>query len=211
MLKNIYRPYLVPFVVFVALTYLPGSPHIVYPLKTIAMAVVLWYYRKAYTEIRPHMSWLAVGVGALAFVLWVAPEGLYPQIGSSEFNPYVAPSGEAVAAWHSMVLIGFRLLGAVVLVPVFEELLWRSFAVRWLINEDFTSVPIGTFTWFSCCMVILAFGFEHHRWLVGLVAGVLYHALLYYKKDLFECILAHAVTNLLLGIYVLATQQWSFW
>ncbi len=205
-MKKTYWPYLAPFLVFLAFTYLPGSPYIIYPLKTLAMAVVLWYYRKTYTEIRPHFSWLAVVVGIVAFVLWVAPEGLYPQIGHSEFNPYGVD-----AAWKTYVLIAFRLTGAVILVPIFEELFWRSFAVRWLIQEDFTTVPIGAFTWFSCCAVILAFGFEHHRWLVGLVAGVLYHALLYYKKDIFECILAHAVTNLLLGIYVLATQQWSFW
>jgi CAAX prenyl protease-like protein len=209
-MKKTYWPYIVPFVAFLILTYgaawLPGGTYIGYPIKTLVMAAVLWYYRKVYTEIRPHFSWLAVGVGILTFVLWVLPEGWYPQIGSSEFNPYAYGEG-----WEAYVLIGFRLAGAVIVVPIFEELFWRSFALRWLINEDFTSVAIGTFTWFSCCVVILGFGFEHHRWLVGLVAGVLYHALLYYKKDLFECILAHAVTNLLLGIYVLVTQQWTFW
>ena len=208
MIKKIYLPYLVPFLVFLGFTYLPGSPALIYPLKTLAMGAVLWYYRKAYTEIRPHFSWLAMVVGIVTFVLWVAPEGLYPriQLGSSEFNPYTLD-----AAWQLYGFIVFRIIGAAIVVPIFEELFWRSFAVRWLINEEFTTVPVGAFTWFSCCVVILAFGFEHDRWLVGLVAGVLYHALLYYKKDIFECILAHAVTNFLLGIYVLATQQWSFW
>ncbi len=209
-MKKTYLPYLVPFFVFLVLTYggawLPGGSYIYYPIKTLAVAAALWYYRKAYTEIHPHFSWLAIAVGIVTFGLWVAPEGLYPHIGSSEFNPY-----DVDAAWQAYILIAFRLAGAVIVVPIFEELFWRSFAARWLIKEDFTNVPIGAFTWFSCCAVILAFGFEHHRWLVGLVAGVLYHALLYYKKDIFECILAHAVTNLLLGIYVLVTQQWSFW
>lgn len=209
-MKKEYWPYLMPFLAFLVLTYggvwFPGGPYVLYPIKTVVMAALLWYYRKVYTEIRPHFSWLAVAIGVLTFILWVLPEGWYPQIGSSEFNPYIRGTG-----WQAYLLIGFRLAGAVIIVPIFEELFWRSFALRWLIKEDFTSVPIGTFTWFSCCVVILAFGFEHHRWLVGLVAGILYHALLYYRKDLFECILAHAVTNLLLGIYVLITQQWNFW
>ena len=113
--------------------------------------------------------------------------------------------------WQVYLLIFFRLLGAVIVVPIFEELFWRSFALRWLINEDFKSVAIGTFSWFSASAVILAFGFEHHRWLAGIFAGILYHALLYYKKDLSACVIAHAVTNFLLGLYVLLTQQWSFW
>jgi CAAX prenyl protease-like protein len=210
MKKQAYLPYIVPFLAFVIGTYggmlLPVDPYVLYPIKTLAVGAILWYYRKAYTEIQINFSWLAVGVGILTFVVWVVPEGWYPQIGSSQFDPFATGGG-----WQAYVLIGFRLLGAVIVVPVFEELFWRSFALRWLINEDFTSVPIGKFTWFSCLIVILGFGFEHHRWLVGLVAGVAYHGLLYYKKDLFSCIVAHAVTNLLLGIYVLVTQQWTFW
>ncbi len=115
------------------------------------------------------------------------------------------------APWVVFLLIFFRFLGAVIVVPIFEELFWRSFALRWIIDENFSAVPIGTISWFSASAVIVAFGFEHHRWLAGIFAGILYHALLYYKKDLSACVIAHATTNLLLGIYVLLTQQWSFW
>ncbi|PID57042.1 CAAX prenyl protease-related protein [candidate division KSB3 bacterium] len=113
--------------------------------------------------------------------------------------------------WQIYFLIAFRLIGAVIVVPIFEELFWRSFVLRWLINEDFRSVPIGTFSWFSATAVILAFAFEHHRWFAGIFAGLLYHALLYYKKDISACVIAHATTNLLLAVYVLLTQQWSYW
>ncbi len=180
--------------------------YLFYPLKTLIVAALLWYYRKAFTELKVTFSWLAVFVGIVVFIIWVVPEGWYPQISSSEFNPFMYGTG-----WVAYLLIVFRLAGAALVVPVFEELFWRSWAIRWIIHEDFKSVPIGKFTWFSCLVIIIGFGFEHHRWLVGLIAGVLYNGLLYYKKDLPSCILAHGVTNLLLGIYVLVTQQWSFW
>ncbi len=185
---------------------LSHGTYIFYPIKTLIVAVLLFYYRQGYAEITMKFSWLAVLVGIVVFIIWVVPEGWYPHLGSSEFHPYTYGKN-----WLAYTLIAFRLFGAAIVVPVFEELFWRSFAIRWIIDEDFHSVPIGKFTWFSCCVIVLGFGFEHHRWLVGLLAGALYNALLYYKKDLSGCILAHAVTNLLLGIYVLQTQQWTFW
>lgn len=224
-MKKVYWPYLIPFLVFLVLTYagswIPHGTYIFYPIKTLIVGIFLYYYyyrRKSYPEITPNFSWIAVCIGVLVFIIWVLPEGWYQQIklgswefnpfilGSSEFNPYTFGKG-----WIAYVLIAFRLMGAAIVVPIFEELFWRSFAIRWLINEKFTTVPIGTFTWFSCIVIVLGFGFEHHRWLVGILAGILYGALLYYKKNLSDCIIAHAVTNLLLGIYVLVTQQWTFW
>lgn len=208
-----YRPYIVPFLVFGLLTYAgsdalsPHAPYLIYPFKTLIVGAVLYFYRHTYSELHLNFSWMAVFVGIVVFVIWVAPEGMYPLLTEpSGFTPHIYPS-----PWISGGLIFFRLLGAVVVVPIMEELFWRSFALRWLIDEEFTRVAIGKFTWFSCVVVVLGFGFEHHRWLVGLIAGVLYNSLLYYKKDLFSCVLAHAITNLLLGIYVLITHQWTFW
>ncbi|MBN2566130.1 MAG: CAAX prenyl protease-related protein, partial [Candidatus Eisenbacteria bacterium] len=108
-------------------------------------------------------------------------------------------------------VIGLRLLGASVVVPVMEELFWRSFLMRVLIGADFERVPLGTYRLFSFAVVALAFGCEHDRWLVGIAAGLIYGGLLVWRRDLFTCMIAHAVTNLGLGIYVLKTQMWSFW
>ena len=209
----VYRPYMMPFLVFGLLTYAGSdalsahAPYLVYPVKTLIVGALLYAYRRSYPELALHFSWLAVLVGIAAFVIWVAPEGTYPLLGTpAGFHPYIYQR-----SWIVWGLIGFRFLGAVIVVPIMEELFWRSFALRWLIHEQFTTVPVGKFTWFSCLVVILGFGLEHHQWLVGLAAGVLYNGLLYYKKDLFSCVLAHAVTNLLLGVYVLLTYQWTLW
>ncbi|MEE4601344.1 MAG: hypothetical protein V2J65_08675 [Desulfobacteraceae bacterium] len=59
-------------------------------------------------------------------------------------------------------------------------------------------------------MAIL-FGLEHHRVVVGIAVGLLYNLLLIRQKKLKGVIMAHAVTNLGLGIYVLLTGSWMFW
>ena len=107
--------------------------------------------------------------------------------------------------------MAIRLAGAVLVVPVMEELFWRSFLLRYLINPDFKKVTLGTFSWFSFISVALLFGLEHHRWIQGIFAGFMYTALIINQKSLRGCVIAHGVTNLGLGLYVLATQNWMFW
>ncbi|MGA7827253.1 MAG: CPBP family glutamic-type intramembrane protease [Geobacteraceae bacterium] len=55
------------------------------------------------------------------------------------------------------------------------------------------------------------FGLEHNLFLAGIMAGIAYNLLLYRTKSLSACILAHGLTNLALGIYVLQTGKWYFW
>lgn len=204
-------PYVFPFALFAVCIYsgpifnIPQG--IMYPIKTVLVASSLIYFWNAYKqEIRFSFSWLPVIAGILVFFIWILPEGMYPQIGNSEFNPYIHASGYGV---H--VVIAFRLLGAILVVPLMEELFWRSFALRFAIKSDFKSVPLGQFSWFSFIFISILFGIEHQRWLVGIFAGMIYSGVLYRRKNLFDPILSHAITNSLLGMYVLSTHQWSFW
>ena len=206
-----YIPYVVPFGLFAICTSMASlfniSRGLIYPIKTVLVAACLIYFWNAYRqEIRFSFSWLAVISGMVVFFIWVLPEGLYPQIGHSEFNPYEQAGGYGV-----YFPIAFRLIGASLIVPLMEELFWRSFALRFVIRSDFKSIPLGQFSWFSFIFISLLFGFEHHRWLVGIFAGMVYAGVLYHSKNLFVPILAHAITNFLLGLYVLSTHQWSFW
>ena len=204
-------PYTAPFFVFALITYagpvLNLTAGVRYTLKTVLTGAAIYYFRDSYRlEIQLKFSLMAVLSGVLVFFVWILPDGLYPHIGHSEFNPYDQTSGAGV--YYSMAI---RLAGASLVVPIMEELFWRSFALRFLIQSDFKTVPLGTFSWLSFIAVSLAFGFEHHRWLVGIVAGMIYAWTLYRSKNLFEPILAHAVTNLLLGIYVIQSGSGSFW
>jgi CAAX prenyl protease-like protein len=204
-------PYVAPFVLFALITYcgpllsLPVS--IVYSIKTVAVgALIVWYWRSYADEIRLRMDLPAVVAGVLVFVLWVGLEGYYPQLGSTS----AAAAGSA-SAYSSVGFLVVRMIGAVLVVPVMEELFWRSFALRFLIDSNFKKVPLGQFAWFSFVAVSVAFGLEHHRWLPGIVAGAIYAAVLYRTKNLFSPVLAHAVTNLLLGIYVIEGGHWAYW
>jgi len=171
------------------------------------IAASLIYFWDVYKqEIRFSFRWSAVISGVFVFFVWVLPEGLYPQIGHSEFNSYEQASGNGV-----YFVIAFRLIGAILVVPFKEELFWRSFALRFAIQSNFKSVPFGQFSWFSFIFISVLFGFEHHRWLVGIFAGMVSAGVLYRSKNLFDPILSHAITNFLLGVYVLLTHQWSFW
>jgi CAAX prenyl protease-like protein len=108
-------------------------------------------------------------------------------------------------------LTASRLAGASLVVPVMEELFWRSFLIRYVISPDFSRIPIGSFTWPSFLITAVLFGLEHNLFVAGILAGIAYNLLLYYTRSLSACILAHAVTNFTLGVYVLQTGKWHFW
>lgn len=204
-------PYVLPFGTFALLTYaLPAvglSAGVAYGIKIALTAIALLvFWPRVRHEFRFEWSWLAVVAGLLVFGIWVGLEGYYPQLGSSDFDPFsLAPAGGA--QW----LMGLRMIGAVMVVPIVEELFWRSFAHRILISEDFLSVPLGKLTLPSLLIVSVAFGLEHHRWLPGILAGLVYAGVLVRTRNLFGPTLAHAITNLALGFYVIRTEQWSYW
>ncbi len=217
LLEKAWLPYVFPFVMFLLLTepvrYFPDLKPFLYIAKTVIVAALLWFWRHKYAaDFSPGLSFreclTAVFCGLLALLIWILPEKYLFQVGQgSGFNPYaLADSQEAVIG-----LIAVRLIGASVVVPVMEELFWRSFLMRWLINPDFRSVSMGTFTRYSFIAVAILFGLEHHRVIVGIIVGILYNFLLVRQKKLGGVILAHGVTNLGLGIYVLLTGSWMFW
>ena len=182
-----YFPYVLPFAIFIVLTSVGNQfvngPYIIYPIKTIITAFLLLYYWKNYDEIKFNFSFIPVIVGIIVFVIWVLPEKMgwnYPMLGHSSFDPYRFNN-----AGLSYFLIFFRLTGASLVVPVFEELFWRYFLLRYIINSDFKSVPLGKFTWGSFILTTLLFASEHNEWLVGIIAGIVYNSLLYYRKDIF--------------------------
>lgn len=206
-------PYIVPFVTFLAFTglasYTPLSLLWLYPLKTIITGALLIWFRESYSEIKPKFSILAFIIGLIVFVIWIIPPNYYPLLGTPKnISPYeLAGFSQSVA----IVWICFRMIGAIIVIPIMEELFWRSFLIRYLIDPGFKSVPIGKFSWLSLIATVVLFGVEHNQWLPGIIAGIIYTLLLYRTKSLFACIVAHSVTNLALGVYVLFTHQWIYW
>lgn len=208
-------PRAVPFAVFMAFimleSSLSGYVYQIYIVKTIVVGSLLLLFKDRYTELKwsaPIKDILtALIFGLVVFVLWINMTWDFAVIGKlrSE-NPFEKVSGNLLYP-----ALFFRIFGASIIVPVMEELFWRSFVIRWIDNNNFLSVPLGTFTMRSFIITVLLFGSEHTLWLAGIMAGVIYNILLYLRKDLWLCIIAHAVTNFILAVYVLSTNRWIFW
>ena len=202
----------VPFIVFIVLTFfqdklgLKYSNHIIYILKTLVTGWLLWRFRRFYTELSYKFHWSAIISGLVVIWVWIASDNLYTHLGQGGWNPtFIAHNGLRTLA------IFFRLAGAVLVVPIMEELFFRSWMARWIINPDFTSIPIGTFTWPSLLIATALFTLGHHQWLPAIFAGLVFHAHVLWKKRLADAVVSHAVANLALGIYVLKTENWQYW
>ena len=202
-------PYVVPMGIYMAFLLVQTNANLLwmYPVKIIAVAAALIYFRNTYEELRPGFSLLAIIVGLVAIAIWIGIDPFYPKFGSgAAFDPTtISPLAQR------NVFLVFRIVGAVIVVPVMEELFWRAFLIRWLVKEDFKSVPVGTFTGLSFAVTVGMFGAEHTQWLAGLICGALYNWLYYKRKDVFACVIAHAVSNAALVAWVLARGDWKFW
>jgi CAAX prenyl protease-like protein len=88
---------------------------------------------------------------------------------------------------------------------------YRSFVYRYIAKPDFQTVPIGQFFWTPFIVTSVMFGFGHHEWLAGILCGFAYQGLVCWKKRLGDAIAAHAITNFLLGIWVVHRNAWHFW
>lgn len=186
-----------------------------YPLQIALVATALWHFREEYRELGVAWSsdWrggavklaLFVLVGMAVFVAWINLEVPVLSLGSSPAVP--PPLHEGVPDWRWIVL---RIMGAALIVPVMEELFWRSLIMRWLEARDFIKQSAATVSWRSVWISSLVFGLEHNLWFAGALAGVVY-ACLYRRFGLGSAIISHGMTNFLLGLWVLHTGQWQFW
>ncbi|MDR3406587.1 MAG: CAAX prenyl protease-related protein [Chthoniobacter sp.] len=182
----------------------------VFPLQTLVCSVLLIRGWRFYELGMPRRPLFAIGVGVLALLLWIAPQ---EWLGGPRRMEGFNPEFFGAAGWPYALNLGLRLVRLVVVVPFLEEIFWRGFLLRYLINEDFSRVPIGAFSWRSFSIVTAGFCLEHSLpdWPAAILTGALYNLVAYRTKSLSSCILVHAVTNALLGIYVLKTGQWGFW
>ena len=184
-----------------------------YPLKAISVAALLYSYRDHYGELclkdllKGKTTAAICLAGVATFIIWVSIDWTISVTGEPKgFNPMLLTEGPV-----RLVMSATRVAGAVLVVPLMEELFWRSFLLRYLVDPEFESVPIGSFTWGSFFFTTVLFGLEHHLFLAGMAAGAVYSVILYKTRSLAQCVLAHAVTNLALALYVLYTGKWYFW
>jgi CAAX prenyl protease-like protein len=214
----------VPFVIFLVITFAQdwfGSTgrYWLYFVKTLVGAWMLWAVWPVVTEMRWKLSWQAIAVGIGVFVMWVGLDNLLVKIGlpnsypkltvsSSTWNPNDTFGAGSAMAWFFIVV---RICGASLVVPMLEEVFFRSFLYRYVIKADFLSVSLGSFVLRSFVITSLLFGFEHREWLAGVLCGFAYQGLACRMNRLGDAITAHAITNFLLGLWVVSRGAWEFW
>jgi hypothetical protein len=209
--------YAAPILVFGALTTVEGFlPRGAYPLfyiaKMAAVTATLIYFQGPLGDIRP--SWrvvpIAAGVGLVIVAQWLLIDELvpYPHLGTRVgYDPFVAID----ASWLQWTFLLARLYGLVLVVPVMEELFWRSFLLRYATTPDFTTLTVGQFSTAAFWVVVAVSAVSHPEWLVAAVASALFAWLLRHTRSLFASIVAHAVANAALGGYILGTGKWHYW
>ena len=173
----------------------------------VALLVAFWpHYRELQ---RTPLSWraavAAVLTGVVVLLLWINLNAGWMTIGSSAgFDPRTGGQLD----W---ALVAIRLAGGALVVPVMEELFWRSYLLRWIDSPIFENFDPAQISWRSFVVTVILFGFEHSLWLAGIVAGAAYTVLYMRYRTLWAPILAHAVTNGLLGLWIIATGHWTYW
>lgn len=182
----------------------------VYPLQTVLCAAALVFYWRQYDFAKRGGLPLATLVGLAVLGLWIAPQAVFGFPKRTDgFDPTVF--GEGTALYWATVVARFARL--VVIVPLVEEIFWRGFLMRFLVREDFDKVHIGEFQWKAFLLVALFFMLVHATtdWPAAFLCGLAYNFVAVKTGSLPACVAAHALTNLGLGTYIMATRQWGFW
>jgi CAAX prenyl protease-like protein len=211
--------YVLPMAAFLALTQVgvvwPATYPQTYVAKTVLAAALLIMLRRRYTPIRWNFAWAGVLVGIIGVVQWVGMEKVllhffphYPRPGSEVFNPM----RQIAQPQLRYAFLAVRLAGAALVVPFMEELFWRDCLWRTIAApNDFKLVEVGEWDGSAFIFVTLAFAAVHIQWMTAIVWGAMVAWLLVKTRSLGACIIAHGVTNLLLGVYVLYSRDWYFW
>lgn len=183
-----------------------------YPVKTGLVAAALLILWRHYTELKcerlPHAQiLLSIIAGLIVLVLWVNLDARWMLLGDPG-KGYIPLDAQGRI---EPLLIAFRIAGAALVVPLMEELFWRSFIQRWIQRPDFMALDPAQIGMRALVIASVLFAVEHQQWFAGLLAGLAYGGLYIYTRNLWAPVLAHAITNGGLGIYVVMTGRWQFW
>lgn len=184
-----------------------------YGARAVVVGLLLVFYWRHYTElhsfsaISARQTLLAIAAGIAVFVLWINLDQPWATTGQpATFDPTVSQNADL-----DLVLVFFRLLGMAVIVPVMEELFWRSYLLRRIDKLDFLSGNPGKASVYAILISAALFASEHNQWFAGLLAGLIYTLVYMRTKNLWLPVISHAVTNAALGCWILVTGEWKFW
>ncbi len=187
-------------------------------LQVLIATGLLAYFHKVYLQHFPiRFSPLSVVVGIIGVVLWIVVCDLrieprfWEQLGFNtsrpSFNPFTIENSTVRILF---LVIRFTLLALIV--PLIEELFVRGWLVRWIENPAWENISLTGLS-LNALLAASIYGVVAHP--SEAIAAFLWFGLvtLLMRRtgNLWDCVVAHAVTNLLLGIYILKYEQWHLW
>jgi CAAX prenyl protease-like protein len=168
---------------------------------------------------------LSVVVGVVGAVLWIAINkyqmhlnlsaealsswglGSLAKLGARPgYNPLAQLSEQPELAWSFLAI---RFFGLVIVVPIIEEFFLRGFLMRYVIHIDWWTVPFAKVTPLA---LLVGTGVPMLMHPQELVAAAVWFSMVTWlmvrTKSIWDCIIAHATTNLLMGLWVLYSGDW---
>jgi len=224
--KNDIRPVLrhgAPFAVWIAIMFLPWpGREWRYLLQTLAgVAALLWMKPWRYYGTPDRQNIVpALFTGLIMLAVWVWPEAYSPartgvcgewyvRYGVLPWGVYPKPATVATGMDWPWLLI--RLCGSAFVIATIEEFFWRGLVLRSLAARDFLAARFAPVPWLALIVSAVIFGAEHSRWIAGIIVGLVYGLLYLRTRDIWAAVFAHVVTNLGLGLYVMAGGDRGFW
>jgi uncharacterized protein len=218
--RNATARYVAPFVAFLLVLSLSGQHFIPAaweaPLWFLIIGLICWVCWPRDISLRPRYWLSSTVIGIAVFMIWIAPDYLIPGYRNhplfvngitGQLHSSIQPD-DLRSHW----VLTWRTLRAALVVPIVEELFWRGWLMRWLIDTNFQKIRLGTYAPLAFWLTAVLFASEHGPyWDVGLITGVIYNYWLVRTRSLADCVLMHAVTNAVLSLFVIATAQWQYW
>ncbi len=210
-------------------TWLEAIPYSAYPwiysLKiggTILAIALVW---PVYRRFPRRVSWLAVLVGVVGVVVWIGlchlqleakllqPLGLDALLGLGQRSAFNPLQHLDAAPWIASLFLLIRFVGLALVVPIVEEFFLRGFVMRYAISDAsnvWWKIPFGNVDRTAVIVGTLVPMLMHPGELLAAFAWfTMVTWLMVRTRSIWDCVIAHAVTNLLLGIYVVAFDQWQ--
>jgi CAAX prenyl protease-like protein len=168
--------------------------------------VVLYAFRTFFLSFLTRPSFFSVAIGVVVFVLWIILIPENPTQSTLFFDNLTTAPLMVAIPW---LLI--RVFGASVIIPIAEELTFRGYVQphlqRWLEEGKLKSISAIA----SLVFTALLFGYVHSDILAGSLAGLFFGLAYLHRRQLIDAVVAHAVTNALLAVYVISFGYWSYW
>lgn len=200
---------LLPQVVLIGVSFITqmftGAFYWLYPVHIAAAAYTFWHYRTFFPKAELGAPLVATAAGLAVFAIWISLIPSDAEKASIFASNLFSASPALIGAWLML-----RFLGTSVVVPLVEELAFRGFLLREIQRLTAKSVPGYAALMIGLAVSSVVFGILHSAWLAGSIAGLLYGAVYLYRGKLYDAVIAHAVTNLLLAFYAMAFERWSY-